>query len=30
MCSWTTSSIWRPIRNTGFSDVIGSWNTNEI
>ena len=30
MCSLTTSSIWRPIRNTGFRDVIGSWKTNEI
>ncbi len=30
MCSRTTSSIWWPIRSTGFSEVIGSWKTNEI
>ncbi len=24
-CSWICSTIWRPTRCTGFSDVIGSW-----
>ena len=29
-CSRSTSPICRPTVNTGFSDVIGSWKTNEI
>jgi hypothetical protein len=24
------SRIWRPMLSTGFSDVIGSWNTTDI
>ena len=29
-CSMIVSVIWRPIVNTGLSDVIGSWNTIEM
>ena len=27
-CCSSTSAIWRPTRNDGLSDVIGSWKTN--
>ena len=30
MCSRSTSSIWKPTVNTGFSDVIGSWKIIEM
>ena len=26
-CAWIASTIWRPMRCTGFSEVIGSWRT---
>ncbi len=29
-CSWIDSVIWCPMRMTGFSEVIGSWNTIAI
>ena len=29
-CCSSTSAIWRPTRNDGLSDVIGSWKTNAI
>ena len=30
MCSFSTSSSWKPTLNTGLSDVIGSWKIIEI
>ena len=29
-CVSTASAIWSPTRSTGFSDVMGSWNTIAI
>ena len=29
LCSAMTSSSWKPMRNTGFSEVIGSWKIME-
>jgi len=29
-CNCSTSAIWSPTVNTGFSEVIGSWNTTEM
>jgi hypothetical protein len=28
--TWSDSVIWRPMRITGLSEVIGSWNTMAI